>query len=158
MTRVASDVGVPSTGLVQSWHVLVFPTIYIIFTGLWQILAGLVIIFAEHVNFQFHVPDGHINQMLNIKPWFELKIQSQLCITYEESLPNYSCKICLKMKFVFARPPKWDRMKIRFVYIVHVSPVLYPVIYDDRLIEIHHIPSRIYKAMLTNFCIMTYEN
>ena len=48
--------------------VLVFPAVYISFTGLWHILAEHVIIFAGHVNFQNHVPDGHINQMLNVKP------------------------------------------------------------------------------------------
>ena len=39
------------------------------FTGLVQILAGHMKIFAGHVNLQNHVPDGNVNQMLNVKPW-----------------------------------------------------------------------------------------
>ena len=42
---------------------------YISFTGLVQILTGHLKIFARHVHFQIHLPDGHINQMLNVKPW-----------------------------------------------------------------------------------------
>ena len=41
---------------------------YTTFTGLVLILAGHAEIFAGHVNFQNHVPDGHVNQMLNVKP------------------------------------------------------------------------------------------
>ena len=52
----------------QSGHVLIFPAVYINFSGLVQILAGHMRIFAGHVNFQNHVPDGHVNQMLNVKP------------------------------------------------------------------------------------------
>ena len=52
----------------QSGHVLIFPAMYISFTGLVQILDGQVKIFAGHVNFQNHMPDGHVNQMLNVKP------------------------------------------------------------------------------------------
>ena len=52
----------------QSGHVLIFSIVYISFAGLAQILAGHVEIFAGHVNFQNHVPDGHVNQMLNVKP------------------------------------------------------------------------------------------
>ena len=39
------------------------------FTGLVQILAGHMKIFAGHVNLQNHVPDGNVNQILNVKPW-----------------------------------------------------------------------------------------
>ena len=53
----------------QYGHVLIFSAVYIIFTGFVQILAGHVKIFAGQVNFQNHVPDGHVNQMLNVKPW-----------------------------------------------------------------------------------------
>ena len=28
-------------------------------------------IFAGHVNFQNHMPDGHVNQMLNVKSWID---------------------------------------------------------------------------------------
>ena len=52
----------------QSGHVLIFPAVCISFTGLVQILAGHMNIFAGHVNFQNHVPDRHVNQMLNVNP------------------------------------------------------------------------------------------
>ena len=54
----------------QAGHVLIFPAVYTSFIGLYrvQILAGHVKIFAGHVNFDNHVPDGHVNQMLNVKP------------------------------------------------------------------------------------------
>ena len=48
----------------QYGHVLIFPTVYGGFTGLAQILAGHVKIFAGHVNFQNQVPNGHVNHML----------------------------------------------------------------------------------------------
>ena len=56
----------------QSGHVLIFPAVYITFTGLVLILAGHIKIFAGHANFQNHVPDGHVNQMLNVKPWVDI--------------------------------------------------------------------------------------
>ena len=31
-------------------------------------VAGHVKSFAAHVNFQNHMPNGHVNQMLNVKP------------------------------------------------------------------------------------------
>ena len=46
--------------ILQSGHILIFPVVYISFTGLVQILAGHMKIFAGHVNFQNHVPDGHV--------------------------------------------------------------------------------------------------
>ena len=52
----------------QSGHVLIFPAVYISFTGLVQILSGHVKVFAGHINFQNHVSDGHVNQMLDVKP------------------------------------------------------------------------------------------
>ena len=52
----------------QSGHALILPAVYISFTGLVQILAGHIKNFAGHVNFQNHVPDGHVSQMLNVKP------------------------------------------------------------------------------------------
>ena len=52
----------------QSGHVLIFPAVYISFTGLVQILAGHIKFFDGHVNFQNHMPDGHVSQMLNVKP------------------------------------------------------------------------------------------
>ena len=42
------------------------------YAGLVQILTGHVEIFAGHVHFQNHVPDGHVNQMLNVKPCYVL--------------------------------------------------------------------------------------
>ena len=55
----------------QSGHVLIFPAEYVSFTGLAQISAGHVKIFAGHVNFQNHMPDGLVNQMLDVKPWYD---------------------------------------------------------------------------------------
>ena len=52
----------------QSGHVLILPAVCISLTGLVQILAGHMKIFVGHVNFKNHVPDGHVNQMLNVKP------------------------------------------------------------------------------------------
>ena len=42
----------------QSWHVLIFPAVYISFTGFVQILDEHMKIFAGHVNFQNHIPMG----------------------------------------------------------------------------------------------------
>ena len=77
----------------RSVHVLIFTAAYIRFTGFLQIFAGHVKTFAGHVHFQVHVPDGHVNQMFNVKPCFCLfwnlflshyNIVSFLCDT-----PNY---------------------------------------------------------------------
>ena len=57
----------------QSGHVLIFLAVYISFTGLVQILAGQVEIFTGQVNFQNHVPNGLVNQMLNVKPWMTFR-------------------------------------------------------------------------------------
>ena len=65
----------------QSGHILIFPAVYISFTGLVQILAGHMKISAGHVNFQNHVPDGHVNQMLNVKP-------CEVPINCNDVLPN----------------------------------------------------------------------
>ena len=51
------------------WTCTYFPSSVHKLTGLVQILAGHVKIIAGHVNFQNHVSDGHVNQMLNVKPW-----------------------------------------------------------------------------------------
>ena len=52
----------------QYGHVLTVTAVYVSFTGLVQILAGHVKIFAGKVHFQNHVPNGHVNHMLNVKP------------------------------------------------------------------------------------------
>ena len=65
----------------HSGHVLIFSAVYISFTGLVQILAGHVEIFAGHVNFLNHLPDGHVNQMLNVKP----------CIIWTNADPIHWC-------------------------------------------------------------------
>ena len=83
-----------STGqlIFQSGHVLIFPAVYISFTGLGQILAGHVKIFAGH-NF-LECADGHVNQMLNVKPciimWsisFQITHASiHVCLTYSSRI------------------------------------------------------------------------
>ena len=42
----------------QYGHVLIFPAVYVSFTGLVQILAGHVKIFAGHINFRTMCPTG----------------------------------------------------------------------------------------------------
>ena len=42
----------------KSGHVIIFPAVYISSTELVHILAGHMKIFAGHVNFQNHVPNG----------------------------------------------------------------------------------------------------
>ena len=71
--------------------VLIFPVVYISFTGLVQILAGHMKFFAGHVNFQNHVPDGHVNQMLNVKPWSGKITNSNLILQgVKWDLKNYN--------------------------------------------------------------------
>ena len=75
----------------QSGHALIFTAVYITFTGLVKILAGHLKIFPGHVNLQNHVPDGHVNQMLNVKPCLSSQYQSY---EWHRSLQNVVC-ICL---------------------------------------------------------------
>ena len=52
-------------------------------------------IFVGHVNFKNHVPDGHVNQMLNVKPW---NPQEQISVNFKSKYKIFpSKKMCLQI-------------------------------------------------------------
>ena len=52
----------------QARHIFLAVYWYITFSVFVHILAGHVKIFAGHINFWSHMPNGHVNQMLNVNP------------------------------------------------------------------------------------------
>ena len=79
----------------QSRHVLIFPAVYRTFTGLVQILAGHVKIFARHVNFHNYLPDVHVNQMLNVMPW-----HCMICARYSFARCKYYWILVMRSKIL----------------------------------------------------------
>ena len=99
-------------GKFQYGHALIFPTVCISFTGLVQVLAGHVKIFAGQVNFQNHVPNGHVNHMLNVKPcpsteqqwiWNYACTESAFCIIFT-ILHLYHALWCLRSSSSYKVP------------------------------------------------------